>query len=97
LRDLPFGGTGCLAADYTRAPIMNDNSAHQAPGPETTEMPRQIVVARQVYPQNLPIIALPGRPFFPKMVMPLAVETPALAALVARSMPTDLLLPKVVA
>jgi ATP-dependent Lon protease len=39
-----------------------------------------IVVASQVYPTSLAILPLATRPLFPKMVMPLALDTPALVA-----------------
>lgn len=41
----------------------------------------QLVVARQVYPQRLGIVPLPNRPLFPRMVAPIGIESPAVAAL----------------
>lgn len=35
-----------------------------------------IVVASHVYPERLPIIALPNRPLFPRMVAPVLLESP---------------------
>jgi len=46
----------------------------------------KLVVAKQVYPQNLPVIVLPHRPAFPKTVAPLAVDSEPLAKLVAQAL-----------
>ncbi len=43
--------------------------------------PPQIVVASNVYPSQLPIIALPSRPIFPKTVAPLIITQPGQAKL----------------
>ncbi len=40
-----------------------------------------IIVAREVYPDRLPILALPVRPVFPKVMIPVELETPELQAL----------------
>ena len=39
------------------------------------------MVAKDVYPPQLPIVALPGRPLFPKTVTPIAVDTDEVARL----------------
>jgi ATP-dependent Lon protease len=44
--------------------------------------PSQIVVAREVYPDQLPIMALPSRPVFPRVVVPVELESPELKQLV---------------
>src|SRR5688572_17519100 len=59
---------------------MNDSSST----PESEQSPSdasQIVVASQVYPARLPVIAIPNRPVFPKMVTPLVLERPEQLAL----------------
>lgn len=62
---------------------MNDSDPTEVVSAEQDEQSaQQIVVARQVYPQRLPIVPLPNRPLFPRMVAPFAVETPAVAQLV---------------
>jgi len=59
---------------------MNDTPP--APEPEQAEPEAsQIVVASQVYPARLPVIAIPNRPVFPKMVTPLVLERPEQLAL----------------
>ncbi len=74
---------------------MADQSEHLPPEtpavgePQGAESDQQIVVARLVYPSRLPIIPLPTRPAFPRMVMPFAVETPALMALVKDAVETQ--------
>ena len=42
------------------------------------EAERGIVVASKVYPERLPILPLPNRPLFPRMVAPVLLETPTL-------------------
>ncbi len=55
---------------------MNDqDDADSAP-------PSQLVVARQVYPDQLPILALPSRPVFPKVMVPVELESPELQRLI---------------
>lgn len=44
--------------------------------------PSQVVVAREVYPDRLPIMALPSRPVFPRVMVPVALESPELKQLV---------------
>jgi ATP-dependent Lon protease len=39
---------------------------------------RQLVLARHVFPSELPIIPLPHRPLFPRMTVPLVIEEPPL-------------------
>lgn len=45
-------------------------------------VPSEIVVARQVYPHRLPILALPTRPVFPKVMVPIELESPELKRMV---------------
>jgi ATP-dependent Lon protease len=51
---------------------MIDESDHSEvdPGP-----PSELVVARDAYPDKLPIMALPSRPVFPKVMVPVALES----------------------
>jgi ATP-dependent Lon protease len=59
---------------------MNDVQSDQAPE-GTPSQDGQIVVASQVYPERLPLVAIPNRPVFPKMVTPLVLENAELVRL----------------
>ncbi len=53
---------------------------------ETAEIsgpPSEIIVARDVYPDQLPIMALPTRPVFPKVMLPLELESEELKELIS--------------
>jgi len=68
---------------------MSDPEREPEPaGSDNDEQPsdtdqQKIVVASQVFPPRLPIIALPNRPMFPKTVAPIAVDSEAVGRLVA--------------
>ncbi len=49
---------------------------------EDAAPPSELVVARQVYPNKLPILALPSRPVFPKVMVPVELESPELRRLI---------------
>lgn len=58
------------------------NREDDAAPPAASEEPaHQLIVAREVYPERLAIVPLPSRPIFPKVVAPIALDTPALVAL----------------
>jgi ATP-dependent Lon protease len=59
---------------------MNDTADTPDAVPPTPS--QELIVARQVYPGRLPILPVPHRPFFPKMVMPFVFDTPALVDLI---------------
>jgi ATP-dependent Lon protease len=59
---------------------MNDSNSTPESEPSASDV-SQIVVASQVYPTRLPLIAIPNRPVFPKMVTPLVLERPEQLAL----------------
>ncbi len=66
---------------------MADPKAHEQPeilNPEDVTPPEggQIVLARHVYPGQLPILPFHQRPLFPKMTVPLQIENAALAAMI---------------
>ncbi len=62
--------------------MMPGDMDAQDPVTEVEQPDKQhIVVARQVYPARLPLVPLPNRPMFPRVVAPLAIETPALEQL----------------
>ena len=62
-----------------------ENGGGKADSPDTSNssgrLAAKLVVAKNVYPEHLPIIPLPTRPVFPKTVAPLVVDTEYLAKL----------------
>ncbi len=56
---------------------MGDESNRKSDPP-----PSQIVIARDEYPDELPIVALPERPVFPKVMVPVALESEDLKRLI---------------
>jgi ATP-dependent Lon protease len=62
--------------DKAKNEIRKDAAGHPA---DRTLMP-----ARYVFPATLPIIPLTHRPLFPKMMVPLTIEEPALKAMLAK-------------
>ena len=48
-------------------------------GEEPLSSERRLVLARHVFPNQLPIVPLPNRPLFPKMTVPIVIDNEALA------------------
>ena len=59
-------------------PVVEVVRDSKAPTPDS----QQIIPARYVFPNSLPIIPLHNRPLFPRMMVPLAIEDPVLKDMV---------------
>ncbi len=68
---------------------MNQSETDEKPGIESPEVVKQsdgggnapsLVLARDVYPEDLPIIPINGHPMFPRITAPLSIDNPDLIA-----------------
>lgn len=77
---------------------MAEDGQRGTPGDEEVEVlsetagesnGRRLVLARRLFPPQLPVIPLPQRPLFPRMTAPLAIEDVSLKRLIAEKAKTD--------
>lgn len=68
---------------------LPDEQAEEEQELEAEGPASELVVAREVYPDHLPIMALPTRPVFPKVMLPIELESEELQELVSDAAGSD--------